>query len=101
MTTTTYHALRGTKYSGGGWTPTGATQTTSDGAEWLEIKADGATWFARACDLFATETQARAEARSRRAPRQVRTPQPLYGDFAQLAALNGIRTDGTGRRSAR
>lgn len=35
-----------------------------------------------------------------RAPRRPRRkPQPLYGDFAQLAQLHGVATDGTGRRT--
>lgn len=42
--------------------------------------------------------QARAEYR-RANPRPARQPQPLYGDFAQLAAFRGLRTDGTGRRA--
>ncbi len=37
--------------------------------------------------------------RPRQPRRPRRTAQPLYGDYAQLAAFNGIRTDGTGRRA--
>lgn len=38
-------------------------------------------------------------AKAPRAPRRPRRPRPaLYGDFATIAAINGIRTDGTGRR---
>lgn len=96
MTQTTYHALRGTKYAGGGWTIDGA---EADG--WLPIRRDGAAWFARPVDLFATEAEARAEASGRRKPRQARTPRPLYGDYAHLAMLVGISPDGTGRKVAR
>lgn len=32
-----------------------------------------------------------------RKPRTARKPQALYGDFAQLAAFSGIRTDGSGK----
>ena len=49
-------------------------------------------------DVYASEEEARTVAASRRRPRRSRTARPLYGDFAQLAALNGIRTDGSGRR---
>ena len=92
---TTYHAIRGTKYQGAGWTITGP---EVDG--WLPIRtADGVSYFARPCDLFATEAEARAETAARRKPRQPRTPRPLYGDYAQLAQLLGFSTDGTGRRT--
>lgn len=37
----------------------------------------------------------RSEAQKNRQPRR---PQPLYGDFATIAMLNGISTDGTGRK---
>lgn len=43
-------------------------------------------------DAFATKP---------RAPRKPRKPQPLYGDLRAIAQINGIRTDGTGRRVAR
>lgn len=33
-----------------------------------------------------------------RRPRTPRAPRPLYGDYAMLARLNGISTDGSGRR---
>lgn len=96
METSTYHVLRNTKYAGGGWTIAGP---ATDG--WVPIKRDGAAWFARPCDLFATEAEARTEGTARRKPRQGRTHRSLYGDYAQLAALHGIATDGTGRRVAR
>lgn len=41
----------------------------------------------------------KAIASAPRRPRRPRTPQPLYGDFAYLAAFNGIATDGTGRKA--
>jgi hypothetical protein len=34
-----------------------------------------------------------------RQPRRPRQARALYGDYAQLAMLNGIRTDGTGRKA--
>ncbi len=34
-----------------------------------------------------------------RAPRVKREPVALYGDVAWIAAMNGIRTDGTGRKA--
>lgn len=47
----------------------------------------------------------RAEVSARRSEaqrnRQPRRPQPLYGDYATIAMLNGIRIDGTGRKVAR
>lgn len=36
-----------------------------------------------------------------RRPRRAKTVRPLYGDFAAVAQLNGISTDGTGRRVRR
>ena len=32
-----------------------------------------------------------------RRPRTPKSPRPLYGDYAMLARINGIATDGTGR----
>jgi hypothetical protein len=46
------------------------------------------------CDAHASSL-----AKAPRKPRQKRQPQPLYGDMAWLAAINGVRTDGTGRRA--
>jgi len=90
----TVHILRGSKYAGP-WTISEAGDPDGDG--WREISDGHRRWFARDVDAFTTEAEARAEARNRRQPRRTRQPQPLYGDFAVIAMLNGIRTDGTGR----
>lgn len=93
----TVHALRGTKYAGC-WTVTAIEDATETGAVLRSGSyLQGFLW----ADLFPTEADARAAAKARRKPRTVRQPQPLYGDFAQLAALYGITTDGTGRVPAR
>lgn len=55
-------------------------------------------------EIHLTAADRDATCRALRKPRQARTPQPLYGDFAALAMFHGISTDGTGRvarRSAR
>ncbi len=65
----------------------------------LVVAANGAYNTAHVDDVFASEEEARAACRARRKPRQPKTVQPLYGDFAQLAAFVGVRTDGTGRRA--
>jgi len=36
---------------------------------------------------------------ARKAARAARTPVALYGDYAMLAAFNGVATDGTGRKT--
>lgn len=90
----TVHILRGSKYAGA-WTLTADPVLRPDG--WLEIRGNGAQWFARPCDLFATEVDARTEAKARRRPRTPRTGTTLYGDYATIAMLNGIRLDGTRR----
>lgn len=99
--TDTFHVLRGSKYHGGGWSvDTNSVRYGQEG--WLPmVHESGSQWYARPVDLFATEAEARAEARSRRKPRQACQPVALYGDFAMLARMNGIRTDGTGRKSSR
>lgn len=99
VTGTTVHVLRGTKYAGE-WNVTTAQQI--DGYPgWVTITdaARGMQWNVELADCYETEAEAREVGRSRRRPRQARQARPLYGDFAQLAALNGIRTDGTGRRA--
>lgn len=93
----TVHLIRGTKYAGQ-WT---ITEAIDNGDGWVQIKGDGCMWFTREADCFDTEAEARTVATSRRKPRGARTPRPLYGDFAMLAAFSGIRTDGTGQRVAR
>lgn len=35
-----------------------------------------------------------------RKPRVARTSQPLYGDLRWVAAINGLKTDGTGARAS-
>lgn len=91
----TVHLLRGSKYAGC-WTL--ATVGEPDAHGWRAITGtDRCEWFTRGEDAFATEADARAAAKARRKPRSPKTAQPLYGDFAQLARLNGIATDGTGR----
>ena len=93
---TTVHLLRGTQYAGA-WTLTEVGAPDANG--WQAIADGGRRWFTQAADAFATEEEARAAGRARRQPRRVRTAQPLYGDFAMLAAFNGIKTDGTGRNA--
>jgi hypothetical protein len=95
----TVHLLNGTRYAGA-WTVTWViTEADAPVDAWFRIFADRRMWSSRMADVFASEAEARAEARSRRAPRRSRQPEPLYGDYAQLAAFHGIRTDGTGRRA--
>ena len=101
---TTVHLLRGTQYAGA-WTLTEVGAPDANG--WQAITSSplpdrpysGRGWITRAEDAFATEAEARAAGKARRKPRTVRTPQPLYGDFAMLAAFSGIKTDGTGRNA--
>jgi hypothetical protein len=50
---------------------------------------------ARVAAYQAEVSRRRSEAQRNRRPR---APQPLYGDFAQLAAMHGVATDGTGRK---
>ena len=104
----TKHLLRNTKYAGEHniIEATPAEDPSSANEGWYHIRFQhgpvGAPlsvgeWFTRSIDAFDTEAEARAEAKNRRKPPTPRTPTPLYGDFAQLARWNGIRTDGTGR----
>ena len=95
----TVHLLNGTKYAGR-WEL--AEVGAPDANGWCAIKStDGAEWFTKPADAFPTEEEARAAAKARRKPRTPKAPQALYGDFAQLARMHGIATDGTGRRAAR
>lgn len=89
------HLLRGTKYAGA-WEISTVGPANADGFRAI-TSTDGASWFTRDQDAFATEGEARSAAKARRKPRQARTPQPLYGDFATVAMLNRISVDGTGR----
>lgn len=94
----TWHLLRGSKYAG---TFAVVAAEPVDGG-WIHI-THGASgrgeWHTRTEDAFLTEEAARAEAKARRKPRTRRQPTALYGDFAFVAAINGIRTDGTGHRA--
>jgi len=92
----TVHLLRGTQYAGA-WNLTEVGAADANG--WQAIAGGGRRWFTQAADAFATEAEARAAGKARRKPRTVRTAQPLYGDFAMLAAFSGIKTDGTGRNA--
>lgn len=95
----TVHVLNRTKYAGA-WNV--STAEAIDGYPgWATIvDADrGMRWNVLIADCFDTEAEARDAARARRQPRRTRQPVALYGDFAQLAAMNGISTDGTGRSS--
>lgn len=47
----------------------------------------------------AAVAQYQAENPPIRRPRQPRRPQPLYGDLRWMAAINGISSDGTGRKN--
>ena len=89
----TVHLLRGSKYAGE-WK---LTSVEAHDGTWVKITDGGASWFTQEADAFATEAEARAEAKNRRAPRKARTARPLYGDFALLAQFHGIATDGSGR----
>ena len=54
--------------------------------------------------LAAYELEAAARKAARKAAAKAnpkRTARPLYGDFALMAAFNGITTDGTGRKASR
>lgn len=93
LTGRTVHLLRGSKYAGE-WTIT-ATEDAGNG--WLWIMDGKLRTSARPEDIFTSEAEARAAGRGRRKPRQPRQMQRLYGDFAQLAAFHGIRTDGSGK----
>jgi len=105
---TTLHALSGTRYVGA-FENARVVDASDVEAHGLELRGDPAgfvvvigdrsRYVTRTEDLFPTEEAARAAARARRAPRRPRRQVALYGDFAQLAALNGIRTDGSGRRA--
>lgn len=90
----TVHIARGARYDGA-WTLTEV--GPADAAGWMAIRDGRCAWFVKAEHIFGTEELARAAAGRRRAPRRPRQPQPLYGDYAQLAAFHGIATDGTGR----
>lgn len=54
----------------------------------------GVTWCVTCYNADVREY--RANANRNRRPRRQR--QPLYGDFATIAMLNGIATDGSGKR---
>lgn len=104
-TGTTVYLIRGTKYVGV-WhdakiVPAADVPEVNGPADgWFAvIDARGTMALATPDDMFETEADARAAAKSRRKPRQPRQARALYGDFAQLAAFNGIATDGTGRRA--
>lgn len=51
-------------------------------------------------DCLRRHNELASERRSRKnaAPPRKRQPRPLYGDFAYIAMLNGVSTDGTGRK---
>jgi hypothetical protein len=93
----TWHLLNGSKYAGE-WAITEAGEL-AEGSTYFMIKADKISWSTRLADCFETEDEARAEAKARRKPRQARRPQALYGDFGQLAAFHGFKTDGSGKRA--
>jgi hypothetical protein len=96
-TENTVHVLHGSRYVGAF---ANATVTAhEDGVHSLVRSADGSQVYAAAGDMFATEAEAREVAKARRKPRTQRQPQALYGDFAQLAAFHGLRTDGSGRKA--
>jgi hypothetical protein len=99
----TLHVLRGTRYVGA-FTLKGVHEFARQGERvfvaW-EYAGEPTGYSAALDELFTTEAEAREAAKCRRKPRQARSPQPLYGDFAQLASLHGLSTDGTGRKVAR
>lgn len=91
----TVHLIRGTKYHGP-VTLTTVGEPDTDG--WRPITAGRVEWFTRDEDAYTTEADARAAAKARRQPRQPKRPAVLYGDWGQLAALNGmVNEDGAGR----
>ena len=101
----TLHTIRGSRY-GGAWE---AAEVLSVADSGLETRGDitgyvvirstvsRVTQLVRSDEIFASEAEARAAAKALRAPRRPRQTQPLYGDFAWVAAFNGIRTDGSGK----
>ena len=54
-----------------------------------------------AYELEAAARKAARKAAAKANPAPKRTNRPLYGDFALMAAFNGITTDGTGRKASR
>lgn len=91
----TVHLLRGSRYAGAFHVD----EIRANGTDgWFHVVdgrvQSGAT---RIEDVFPTEGEARAAARTRRKPPTRRERPALYGDFALLAAFNGIATDGSGR----
>lgn len=94
MINRTVHIARGAKYAGA-FEIVHAEEVANG---WVSIRhgQDGrCEWFTRPEDTFATETEARECAKSRRQPRRQRVG--LYGDFRMLAMFSGIATDGSGR----
>lgn len=91
MTGKTVHIARGAKYAGA----FEIAEATEEGGGWVAIRmTNRVEWHTREEDTFATESEARECAKSRRQPRRQRVG--LYGDFGWLAVFSGIRTDGTG-----
>ncbi|MGH9094475.1 MAG: hypothetical protein ACRDXE_04880 [Acidimicrobiales bacterium] len=71
---TTVHLLRGSRYSGAWTLETVGAEHVENFPGWYVITADNGRWMVREIDAFATEADARAEARNRRAPRGSRKP---------------------------
>jgi hypothetical protein len=91
MTGRTIYVARGARYDGA----YEIAQVIERADGWIQIRMTGGSlWFIRPEHAFATESEAREAAKSRRQPRRQRVG--LYGDFAALAAFSGIRTDGSG-----
>jgi hypothetical protein len=64
-----------------------------------KIPAEGLSCGTGSC-LVAHNERVHALRTAPRAPRRrTSNPQPLYGDFAWLATVNGCSTDGTGRKA--
>lgn len=88
----TVHLLNNTKYAGC-WTL--AAVGAPDGNGWQAITGTNRmAWHTRAADAFATEADARAEAKSRRAPRRTRQVSGEWG----MACLLVSKLDGKAAR---
>jgi len=81
----TVHVLRGSKYAGA-WELAEVGEADENGYRQI-IDTRKRSWFARDEDAFATEADAKAEAKARRAPRRPRQEAPLYGDGGMLVMM--------------
>jgi hypothetical protein len=84
---TTVHLLRGSKYAGA-WELAEVGEPDANGWQHLRTVDHGPMtvreWYSRPEDAFASEAEARAEGRNRRAPRRQRQ---IAGEWGQAALL--------------